>query len=156
MLPHPPPGPARRRLIALGAAGFVALVAGIVVGAGGGGSSATKRSSAAVKPPAQAVAKAKGLPLRRQIGEILMIAFHGTTPPGYLQRALREGRAGGVILFKANAPTPAVTRALTRRLQRAGRGRVLIAADQEGGSIRILGWADPPLSQGATTSAAAA
>src|SRR3954470_8624454 len=155
MLPHPPAGPARRRLIALCAAALVALVVGIVVGAGSDSSQPTP-TAAAVKPPEQAVAKAKGLSLERQIGEVLMIAFHGTTPPGYVQRALRQGRAGGVILFRANAPTPAVTRALTRRLQRAGRGRVLIAADQEGGSIRILGWAAPPLSQGATTSAASA
>jgi beta-N-acetylhexosaminidase len=155
MLPHPPPGPARRRLVALCAAAFVALVVGIVVGAGGGATE-SKPGAAAVKPPAKAVAKAKGLSLQRQIGEALMIAFHGTTPPGYVQRALRQGRAGGVILFRANAPTPALTRALTRRLQRAGRGRVLIATDQEGGAIRILPWAAPEPSQGATTSAAAA
>jgi beta-N-acetylhexosaminidase len=155
MLPHPPPGPARRRLVALCAAAFVALVVGIVVGAGGGATE-SKPGAAAVKPPAKAVAKAKGLSLQRQIGEALMIAFHGTTPPGYVQRALRQGRAGGVILFRANAPTPAVTRALTRRLQRAGRGRVLIATDQEGGAIRILPWGAPEPSQGATTSAAAA
>ena len=155
MLPHPPPGPARRRLVALCAAALVALVAGIVVGAGGGSTESSPRATA-VKPPPKAVAKAKGLSLQRQIGEVLVIAFHGTTAPGYVQRALRQGRASGVILFRANAPTPAVTRALTRRLQRAGRGRVVIATDQEGGSIRILPWAAPERSQGATTSAVAA
>src|SRR3954452_3018059 len=155
MLPHPPPGPAWRRLVALCMAAFVALVVGIVVGAGGGATESNP-GAAAVKPPAKAVAKAKALSLQRQIGEALMIAFHGTTPPGYVQRALRQGRAGGVILFRANAPSPAVTRTLTRRLQRAGRRRVLIAIDQEGGSIRILPWAAPERSQGATTSAVAA
>src|SRR4051794_7823960 len=149
MLPHPPPGPARRRLAALGAAAFVALVIGIVVGAGGG-SGGSGSSTEATKPPAKAVAKAKGLSLSRQVGEVLMIAFQGTQAPGYVQRALRHGRAAGVILFKANAPTPGVTRALTRRLQRAGRGRVLIATDQEGGAIRILPWAAPAVSEGAT------
>ena len=149
MLPHPPPGPARRRLVALCVVAFVALVAGIVAGAGGGSGEKTS-PAAATKPPARAVAKAKGLSLERQIGEVLMIAFRGTTPPGYVQRALRQGRASGVILFRANATSPVVTRALTRRLQRAGRGRVLIAADQEGGSIRILAWAAPQRSQGAT------
>jgi beta-N-acetylhexosaminidase len=39
---------------------------------------------------------------------------------------------------------------LTRRLQRSARNRALIATDQEGGSIRILGWAAPQPSQGAT------
>src|SRR3954468_5398099 len=149
MLPHARPGPARRRLVALCVAAFVALVVGIVVGAGGGATE-SKPGAAAVKPPAKAVAKAKGLSLQRQIGEVLMIAFHGTTPPGYVQRALRQGRAGGVILFRANVPNPAVTRALTRRLERSGRPTVLIATDQEGGSIRILPWAAPQPSQGAT------
>src|SRR3954454_7815029 len=155
MLPHPPAGPARRRLIALCASALVALVVGIVVGAGSD-SSQPKPTAAAVKPPELAVEKAKGLSLQRQIGEVLMIAFHGTTPPGYVQRALRQGRAGGVILFRANAPTPAVTRALTRRLQRAGRHQVLIATDQEGGTIRILPWSPPTASQGATPTELAA
>jgi beta-N-acetylhexosaminidase len=127
---------------------FAALIAGIVVGAGGGDNE-TGSTAAATKPPPRAVAKAKQLPLRRQIGEVLMIAFPGTTPPGYVQRALRQGRAGGVILFRANVPAPSVTRALTRRVQRSARGRALIAVDQEGGSIRILPWAPPQVSQGA-------
>jgi beta-N-acetylhexosaminidase len=55
-----------------------------------------------------------------------------------------------VILFRANVPTPAVAKALTRRIQRSARHRALIAVDQEGGSIRILGWAAPQNSQGAT------
>jgi beta-N-acetylhexosaminidase len=147
MLPHPAPGPARRRFVALCVVAAIALIAGIVVGAGGGDSGKSSPTST-TKPPPHAVAKARELPLARQIGEVLMIAFPGTTPPGYVQRALRQGRAGGVILFRANVPTPAVARALTRRLQRASRHRALIATDQEGGSIRILGWAAPNQSQG--------
>jgi beta-N-acetylhexosaminidase len=149
VVPHPPPGPARRRFVALCVAALIALIAGIVVGAGGD-SGEQSTTAAAVKPPARAVAKAKQLSLSRQIGEVLMIAFPGTTPPGYVQRALRQGRAGGVILFRGNATSPAVTRALTRRLQRSARNNALIATDQEGGSIRILGWAAPDKSQGAT------
>lgn len=156
MLPHPPPGPARRRLVALSAAAGVALIVGIVVGAGSGGGKSNHAGVNAAKPPAAAVAKAHGLPLRRQIGQLLMIAFPGTTAPGYVQRALGEGRASGVILFRANAATPAGTRALTRRLQRAGHHQVLIATDQEGGSIRILPWLPPTISEGATTTPAAA
>jgi beta-N-acetylhexosaminidase len=148
MLPHPPPGPARRRLVALCAAAFAALVAGIVVGASGGSGPAKPTAAAAARPPARAVKVAKALPLRRQIGELLMISFPGTTAPEYVRRALRQGRAGGAILFRANAPSPAATRTLTRSLQRAGRGNVLIAADQEGGPIRILAWAAPRLAQG--------
>lgn len=134
--------------MALCIAALVALVAGIVVGAGGDSDDRASSTSATVEPPAKAVAKAKQLSLRRQIGEVLMIAFPGTTAPSYVRAALRTGRAGGVILFGGNAPSEAVTRALTRSLQRASRNRALIATDQEGGSIRILDWAAPRPSQG--------
>jgi beta-N-acetylhexosaminidase len=129
------------------AAAFLALVAGIVVGAGAG-SKPAKAPATVAKPPARALRTAKGLPLQRQIGEMLMISFTGTIAPGYVRQALRDGRAGGVILFRANVPSPASTQALTRSLQRAGRHSVLIAADQEGGPIRILTWAAPTLAQG--------
>src|SRR3954447_3771159 len=146
MLPHPPAGPQRRRLVALCIAGFVALVAGIVVGAGGDDGK-PKSAIAKTRPPAQAVAKAKGLSLARQIGEVVVIAFPGTTAPEYVRRALRTGRAAGVILFRGNAPNQAVTRSLTRSLQKAAHHRALIAIDQEGGTIRILPWAAPRLAQ---------
>lgn len=148
MLAHPPPGPARRRLVALCVAAFAALVAGLVVGASGGSERAKPAAAAATTPPARELSAARKLPLTRQVGELLMISFPGTTAPGSVRRALRQGRADGVILFRANAPSPAATRALTRSLQRAGRGDVLIAADQEGGPIRILAWAAPAASQG--------
>lgn len=144
----PPPGPPRRRLAALGAAALVALVAGIAVGAGGGKQSPAPL--AASEPPAQAVAKAQTLPLERQVGEVLVISFAGTTAPGYVQRALRHGRAGGVILFRGNVPDAATAERLTRRIQHAAGGGALIAIDQEGGSIRIFPWAAPNASQGAT------
>src|SRR3954463_4555245 len=146
MLPHPPPGPPRRRFVALCSLAFAALVVGFAVGAGGGSEPKSTLPEKA-KPPERAVAKAKGLSLERQIGEVLMIAFPGTTPPGYVQRALRQGRASGVILFRANVPTPTVARDLTRRLQRSARRRALIAVDQEGGPIRILSWAAPEPAQ---------
>src|SRR3954454_21768464 len=111
MLPHPPPGPARRRLAAVGAAAVVALRLGVVGGAAGG-SGGSGSSTEATKPPAKAVAKAKGLSLSRQVGEGLMIAFQGTPAPGYVQRALPHGRAAGVILSKTTARTPGVTPAL--------------------------------------------
>jgi beta-N-acetylhexosaminidase len=147
MLPHPPPGPARRRLVALAVAALIALIVGIAVGAGTGNKGA-KRAATVTKPPAGAVKAAKQLSLERQVGELLMISFPGTSPPAYVSRALRLGRATGVILFRANVPSPAVARSLTSSLQRAGRRRVLIAADQEGGPIRILPWAFPQPAQG--------
>lgn len=147
----PPPGPPRRRLGALAAVALVALVAGIALGAGGDPPKRSiKERVAASKPPAGAVAKANRLPISRQVGEVLMIAFKGTTVPSYVRDALRAGGATGVILFRANAPNPTTTRDVTRSLQSAGGGRVLIAVDQEGGPIRILPWAAPKPAQGAT------
>jgi beta-N-acetylhexosaminidase len=125
---------------------LLALIAGVAVGAGGE-SAKTRPTVAATEPPVHALREARTLSLERQVGQALMISFRGTTPPAYVRRALRRGRASGVILFRANVPTPAVTRSLARRLQRAARGRALIAADQEGGPIRRLGWAAPQPAQ---------
>src|SRR3954451_7069318 len=156
MLPHPPPGPARRRLVMLTAAAFVALVVGIAVGAGSGGGKSPHGLPAAVAPPAKAVERAKGLSLERQIGELLVIAFHGPGVPSYVKQALRQGRASGVVLFRGNAGSESEMRTVTTALQRAGRGRVLIAADQEGARVRILPWAAPSSPQtGQATPAAA-
>ena len=94
-VPHPPPGPARRRLVALCVVALGALVLGIVVGAGSG-SPAPKHAIAATQPPKRAVAKAKALSVRRQIGQLLMIAFPGTTAPSYVKDALRRGRAAAL------------------------------------------------------------
>jgi beta-N-acetylhexosaminidase len=61
-----------------------------------------------------------------------------------------------VILFRANVPTPAAARAVTRTVQRAARGGALIAVDQEGGPIRILPWAAPQRAQSAQATPAGA
>lgn len=143
----PQEGPERRRLATLAAAATIALVAGIAAGAGDDGNEAPSRATKAAEPPRQAVRKARGLSLAKQVGQTLVISFRGTSAPAYVRRALREGRAAGVILFRANAPDEATTRRLTDQLQRAGRGSVLICADQEGGAIRILPWAPPSVSQ---------
>ena len=144
----PQAGPQRRRLAALAATALSALIAGIALGAGDGDdrSSESVRERAA-DPPRRAVRRARSLSLAKQVGQTLVISFRGTTAPEYVRRALREGRAGGVILFRHNAPDAATTRSLTAELQRAGRGSVLICADQEGGAIRILPWAPPSVSQ---------
>jgi beta-N-acetylhexosaminidase len=155
MIRIPPPGPARRRLATLSAMALVALLLGAVVGAGDENSERPGQARRTA-PPKQAVKRAKALPVRGQIGQLLMIAFKGPGVPSYVKDALRMGRAGGVILFRGNAKTPAEMRAVTRTLQRAGRGRVLIAVDQEGGPIRILPWAFPKPAQSAQPTAAEA
>jgi beta-N-acetylhexosaminidase len=87
------------------------------------------------------------VPLRRLIGQRLMVGFHGLTPPHDILRRAQRGQIGGVILYDTNVSSPAQVRALTARLQHAARrGRnppLLIAADQEGGSIRRFFNAPP-------------
>lgn len=87
------------------------------------------------------------MPLRRQVGTLLMISFSGTVAPPYVLDALRAGRAGGVVLFGGNVASPGQVRQLTASLRRAGGRDALVAIDQEGGSIRTLPFAYPVLSQ---------
>ena len=143
----PPPGPPRRRLAALAVAAALALAVGLAVGAGDGDEPQRRAATPAAAPAKKVVRRVRKLPLAKQVGQTLLISFRGTTAPEYVRRALREGRASGVILFRANAPDAATTRRLTAELQSAGRGSVLICADQEGGAIRILPWAPPTASQ---------
>jgi len=139
------PSSRRRRNLLLGA--LAAFVLGGVAGAKSGG----EDSRPAARDDAPAPAPVAGsdrpaavdrLTLREQVGQLILLRFAGTTPPGYVRAALRGRRAAGVILFRDNAGAPAQLRALTSRLRRAG-GRPVVAVDQEGGAIRILPWAPP-------------
>jgi beta-N-acetylhexosaminidase len=142
-----------------------ALVAGAAVGAGGGsgsgGASApTTDSGAVVLSTAleQARADVARMPLRRQVGELLIVAFSGTRAPGYVLRALHEGRVAGVILFGGNAPSAASVRRLTAQLRQAARpgAAPIICLDQEGGAIRTLRFAPSAVGQGGQRTPAAA
>lgn len=72
-------------------------------------------------------------------GSRIIVDFpgHEITPP--LERLLREGRIGGVILFAKNIASPSQVRALTTDLQRlaaaAGLPPLLVTIDQEGGVV---------------------
>ena len=74
----------------------------------------------------------------------------GTTPSASLLARARAGQIGGVILFGANIVSPTQVAELTSTLQAAaaagGQPPVLIATDQEGGSIKRIPWAAPTLS----------
>jgi beta-N-acetylhexosaminidase len=140
---RPPPSRrqmVRRRQVAVLATAAVALLAGAVVGAAGGGPSPRPEATRRATPAAQA----KRLPLTQQVGQLIVLRFAGTTPPGYVRRVLRQNRVAGAILFRDNATGPAQLRALTRALRDAAGARLpLICVDQEGGAIRILPWAPP-------------
>ncbi|MBA2465651.1 MAG: glycoside hydrolase family 3 protein, partial [Nocardioidaceae bacterium] len=67
---------------------------------------------------------------------VLLPGFTGTTLPGWLRSAVAEG-LGGVCLFGHNVEGPEQVRALTAAL-RAERTDVLVASDEEGGSVTRL------------------
>jgi len=152
--------PARRRLVALAVVAAIALVVGVAVGSGDDDSedaapraTATPGTEDAAAPPR---APARKLSLRRQVGQLVVMRFNGPGPPAYVPRALRAGRAAGVILFADNIESRGALRRLVAELQRGAQGAALVATDQEGGDIRNLPWAAPAESQGAASSPAEA
>ena len=141
---------ARRRLAALGAAGVVALAIGVAIGAGDGDGTERGGPPAEGARPSQrgrASAPAAELSLRQQVGQLLVSSFDGPQLPAYLRRRLRAGETAGVILFGRNVASQSGVRQLTRSLQRAAGGAALVATDQEGGEIRTLPFAGPPVAQ---------
>jgi len=89
------------------------------------------------------------LTLRQQVGQLVVSSFAGSRPPAYIRRRLRARETAGVILFGANAGSPAQWRRLTRAIQRNARGEALVMVDQEGGVVRTVGWAGPAEDQAA-------
>jgi beta-N-acetylhexosaminidase len=88
----------------------------------------------------------KGFSLEEKIGQMLVVGFHGTTAPPHITEWLREGRIGGVILFARNITTPRQVRELTQSLHQAAKYPILIAIDQEGGTVARLrkGYTESP------------
>lgn len=160
-LPSRDPVP-RRRLAALAAAAVAALTAGLVTGAGSDGRDTDGRRSAtlsrqqSIAPAPPALAAARALSLNRQVGQLVIMRFDGTGPPAYVPRALRAGRAAGVILFRPNIASRAALPGLVAKLQRGAHGSAIVCTDQEGGAIRNLRWASPMRGQPAISTPASA
>jgi beta-N-acetylhexosaminidase len=124
--------------------------------AGASTSAANAGDDTATTPAEAAAARVARMSLERQVGELLVISFSGTTPPQYVLDALRGGRAAGVILFGGNAPSADSVRALSARVQRAAGGDAIVSLDQEGGEIRTLEFAPPQQGQASQPTPAAA
>ena len=84
--------------------------------------------------------------LRRDIGEMLLIGFRGTsiTEKDHIVRDLRDYHIGNIILFEYDAPTgtrhrnvlsPNQLRTLCSDLQKYADTTLLIGIDQEGGNV---------------------
>lgn len=78
------------------------------------------------------------LSLEEKIGQMCMVGFYGLEPPDYILDWLASGRIGGVILFARNIESPAQVAALTSACHAAAKSPILIAIDQEGGSVARL------------------
>lgn len=81
--------------------------------------------------------------LRRQIGQMLMMGFVGTSPadswPRRLVEQIAEGSVGGVLILGRNVSTLDDLRAMNRAfLEASPDNPPLIAIDQEGGRIQRL------------------
>lgn len=76
--------------------------------------------------------------IEQQMGQRLVVGFHGLTAPDYLLEWLDAGRVGGVILFQRNVESPQQLAALTQSLHAAARTPLLIGIDQEGGEVARL------------------
>ncbi len=79
------------------------------------------------------------LSLEMKVGQVVMGGFPGPAPDDATLAAIRDGSLGNIILFARNCPSPADVAALTTLLQDNARVPLLIAADQEGGTVTRLG-----------------
>jgi len=123
---------------------------GLAVGSVGGGAGGDEKArSEPAKAPLEAKPKkpVDRLSLERQVGELLLMSFDETEPPDYIRRRLRNGEGAGVIIFAKNTPDPDSAATLTTELQREAGGDALVAADQEGGTIRSVPLAEPESAQ---------
>ena len=88
--------------------------------------------------------------LAQLIGQKLVVRMDGTIPSANLLGRIKRGEVGGVILLGFNITTRTALIALTTKLRAAaaagGQPPLLIAVDQEGGSIKRIPWAPPTLS----------
>jgi len=117
----------------------VAAFAVVLVGAGGAS-------------PAQSPAPT----LEQLVGQKLVVTMNGTSPSGSLLARARRGDIGGVIVHGFNFSTPTQLRSITRQLHAAaaagGQPRLLVAVDQEGGSVKTVPWIPPTVAPPHTSS----
>jgi beta-N-acetylhexosaminidase len=105
---------------------------------------------ATVEPTGAPVSGAADPSAEQLIGQKLVVSMEGVTPSADLLGRIRRGEVAGIILFGFNITTPAALIAITGKLRGAavagGQPPLLIAVDQEGGSIKRITWAPPTLS----------
>ena len=112
---------------------------------------APARASDAVPTPEAVLAR---MTLAERVGQLLMVGSPADHPASSTRRAIRRYHVGSVILMGNTTAGRAAVAHTVRSLERSGSGpRLLVATDQEGGSVQRLrgpGFIDIPsaLSQG--------
>ena len=110
---------------------LAAVVTTVALAFGGGDAQAAAPSAADRLTDAQLV------------GQRVVVGFPGKKVSADLERRIRRGRVGGVILFSGNVASRAGVRRITRRLRSIPRpeaitGPLPIMVDQEGGLVKRL------------------
>jgi beta-N-acetylhexosaminidase len=127
----------RRRLVALGIPIAAAIAIVVLV------------NSVAGDPESEPADPLAAVAVDRLVGQRLMVRMRGSATPE-LERLARDGAIGGVILFPPPGAEPGATLREVERLQRAaadgGNPPLLVAIDQEGGSVKRLPDGPPRLS----------
>lgn len=109
-------------------------VAALLAGVGGG---------VPPEPAAPAARDLSALTPGQLAGQRMVFGFSGTQVPAELERRIRAGEAGAVILLGSNTPSRQAARSLAARLQAIPRpaaldAPLLVMVDQEGGLVRRL------------------
>jgi beta-N-acetylhexosaminidase len=114
------------------------------------------------KPAATAIErKIDAMTLEEQVGQLIMTKIDNSIVDAPAMTLLRDQHIGGVILFTFNGTERRQVRQLTRKLQTIARSSngahagLFIAADQEGGPVRIYRDLPPHQSQPADANASA-
>lgn len=106
-------------------------------------SSTTTVSGSGGLGPSRVARLLAGMDTREKAAQLLVVGFPGTEVTPELARMLEEGPVGGVLLYSRNIAGPEQLTTLITALQRlaaAGGSGVplLVAVDQEGGSVRRI------------------
>lgn len=124
-----------------------AAIALMLAGCGGGHHPRTLQQRTASLTPTEAPTDASPrMTLRQAVGQHMVFAYSGTTPPRALKRRIARGEAAGVIISARNVRSIASLRRQMRTLQAIHNRRdpdaefhpLLVMVAQEGGSVRQL------------------
>ncbi len=96
---------------------------------------------------ARAIRTAHAMSVEEAAGQVIVALFRGQDPAS-VESLVRTYHLGGVAFGGGNVGTAALTREMTTAAQRGGDGRdwpVIVATDQEGGTVARLNSIIPPL-----------